>query len=50
MTKVDQFESAFRAAAKTPFEYDAVEVGSVLVVSDQVEAAASEFGARERST
>jgi len=49
MTKVDQFESAFRAAAKTRFEYDAVEVGSVLVVSDQVEAAASEFGARVRS-
>ena len=34
MTKVDQFESVFRAAAKTLFRYKPVEVGSVLVVSD----------------
>lgn len=35
MTKVDQFESVFRAASKTLFEYEAVEVGSVLVVTDR---------------
>ncbi len=35
MTKVDQFESAFRAAAKTRFAYDEVEVESVLVVTDR---------------
>lgn len=49
MTKVDQFESAFRAAAKTPFQYSGVEVDSVLVVSDRDEAAASAFGDRTRS-
>ena len=46
MTKVDQFESVFRAAAKTLFEYQPVEVGSVLVVSDEPEADAAEFGSR----
>ncbi len=47
--KVDQFESVFRAAAKTRFEYSAVRVESVLVVSDRDERAASEFGDRVRS-
>jgi len=46
VTKVDQFESVFRAAAKTLFEYQAVEVDSVLVVSDEPEAEAAGFGAR----
>ena len=49
MTKVDQFESVFRAAAKTPFEYRPVEVGSVLVVSDRDAAAAGDFGDHVRS-
>lgn len=49
MTKVDQFESIFRAAAKTPFQYRPIEVGSVLVVSDQVEAEAGAFSERVRS-
>jgi len=49
MTKVDQFESVFRAAAKTPFVYEPVEVGSVLVVSDQPEPEASAFSDRVRS-
>ena len=49
MTKVDQFESAFRAAAKTPFEYEAITVGSVLVVSDRDEANSRALGARMRS-
>jgi len=49
MTKVDQFESVFRAAAKTPFEYRPVEVGSVLVVSDRPEAEATVFGDQVRA-
>ena len=47
--KVDQFESVFRAAAKTRFEYSAVQVESVLVVSDRDEPAAVAFGDRVRS-
>jgi len=35
MTKVDQFESAFRAASKTLFQYDPVQIESVLVVTDR---------------
>lgn len=46
MTKVDQFESVFRAAAKTPFAYEAVQVDSILVVSDQDEVKAADLGAR----
>lgn len=49
MTKVDQFASAFRAAAKTPFRYDAVGVESVLVVTDLPEAGSNDFAARVRS-
>ena len=47
--KVDQFESIFRSAAKTRFEYSAVQVESVLVISDRDERAASEFGDLVRS-
>ena len=47
--KVDQFESVFRAATKTRFEYSAVQVESVLVVSDRDERAAAAFGERVRS-
>ena len=47
--KLDQFESAFRAAAKTRFEYSAVQVESVLVVSDRDEQTAAAFGERVRS-
>jgi len=49
VTKVDQFESVFRAAAKTRFEYESVEIGSILVVSDEPEGRAADFGARVRS-
>jgi nucleotide-binding universal stress UspA family protein len=49
MTKVDQFESVFRAASKTPYRFEAVEVESVLVVSDRPAPEASEFGDRVRS-
>ncbi len=49
MTRVDQFESVFRAAARTVFEPEPVEVDSVLVVSDGDGSAAEEFAARARS-
>ncbi len=49
MTRVDQFESVFRAAAKTPFEYREIAVESVLVVSDQEAGAASDFGEKVRA-
>ncbi len=49
MTKVDQFESAFRAAAKTPFAYEPVQVEAVLVISDREEPDASAFGDEVRS-
>lgn len=49
MTKVDQFTSAFRAAAKTPFRYESVEIDSVLVVADLPEAESNDFAARVRS-
>ena len=47
--KVDQFESVFRAAAKVRFSYSAVEVESVLVVSDRDERGAAAFGDRVQS-
>ena len=34
MTNIDQFESVFRAAAKTPFAYQRVEIRRILLVSD----------------
>ena len=48
-TKVDQFESVFRAASKIQFEYDEVEAGSGLISSDGDEAAATAFGDRVKS-
>lgn len=48
MTKVDQFESAFRAAAKTAFDYEPIQIESVLVVTDREGRAASEFGDKVR--
>ncbi len=44
MTKVDQFESVFKSAAKTVFAYQGVEIKSVLIVTDFDESGASEFG------
>jgi hypothetical protein len=35
MTKIDQFESVFKAAAKSLFQYETVAIESVLVVSDK---------------
>jgi nucleotide-binding universal stress UspA family protein len=49
MTKVDQFESVFRGASKTPFEYETVGVESVLVVTDLEPSTAEGFGHRVRS-
>ena len=34
MTNLDQFESEFRAAARTPFEYQPVEIALALLVTD----------------
>jgi len=41
VTKIDQFESVFKAAAKTSFQYEPFELPSVLVVTD-VDGAQSE--------
>jgi len=49
MTKVDQFESVFRSASKTLFQYDAIEIGSVLVVTDRAGAEARELSESMRS-
>jgi hypothetical protein len=49
MTKVDQFESVFRAAARTVFEPEEIRIGSVLVISDGDGSAAADFAARSRS-
>ncbi len=49
MTRVDQFESVFRSAARTVFQPKAVEIDSVLVVCDGEGSAAEEFAARSRS-
>jgi hypothetical protein len=46
VTKVDQFESAFKAAARTPYEHEAVNVGSVLVLTDLEQEAADAWGER----
>ena len=45
MTKVDQFESVFRSAARTVFQAKRVEIDSVLVVCDGDGSAAEEFAA-----
>ena len=44
MTKVDQFESAFRAASKTVFEYQPIAVRSILVITDRSKNEADVFG------
>jgi len=45
MTRVDQFESVFRSAARTVFEPKSIEVESGLVVCDGDGSAAEEFAA-----
>ena len=49
MTNVDQFESAFKAAAKTPYVHDPVPLRSVLVVTDFNEEEAEVFGETVRA-
>ncbi len=49
MTKVDQFESVFRAAARTVFKPEQVDVGSVLVISDMDAPGADDFAAKARA-
>ena len=49
MTRVDQFESVFRAASRTVFEPETVTIDSVLVVCDGSESAAEEFTARSHA-
>ena len=44
MTKVDQFESAFRAASKIVFEYQPIAVRSILVITDRSKSEADVFG------
>ena len=49
MTKVDQFESAFRAAAKPVYEYRTPEIYTALIASDLGEPAHTAFETRIRS-
>ena len=49
MTRVDQFESTFRAAAKAVYEHSSPEIGSVLVVTDLDADAAKEFTKHTRA-
>ncbi len=49
MSKVDQFESVFKAAAKTPFSYEDVEIESVLVLTDLEGTEADAFNERVRT-
>ena len=48
MTKIDQFESAFRSAAKEVFSYEPIGIDSVLVVTDLEEYPARQFGDQVR--
>ncbi len=48
MTKVDQFESVFKAAAKTPYQHEHIEVSKVLILTDLEEHAGREFESRVR--
>ena len=49
MTRVDQFESVFRSAARTVFEPEPVQIDSVLIVSDSDGSASQEFATRSHS-
>ncbi len=48
MTKLDQFESIFRAAEREIFLYQEIPLRSVLVVTDQEPSAAEQYGERVR--
>lgn len=48
MTNVDQFESMFRSASREVFRHEAIDIQSVLVVTDREEAQARSFGRQVR--
>lgn len=49
MTRIDQFESVFKAAARTVYTYERIEVPKVLVVTDLPEGEADAYRDRVRS-
>lgn len=48
MTKVDQFESVFKAAAKTPYRHEALRLDKVLILTDLDEEGGRAFEGRVR--
>ena len=48
MTNVDQFESMFRSASREVFRHEAIDIQSVLVVTDREESQAQSFGRQVR--
>ncbi|MCH7703257.1 MAG: hypothetical protein IID37_16380 [Planctomycetes bacterium] len=48
MTNVDQFESMFRSASREVFRLEAIDIQSVLVVTDREESQAQSFGRQVR--
>ena len=49
MTKVDQFESVFKAATKTSYVYEPIEIRKVLLVTDLDEGQAEQFSGHLRN-
>lgn len=49
MTNIDQFESVFKSADKTPFTHEAVDIHSVLVVTDADDKASQSFAQQART-
>ena len=49
VTKVDQFESVFKSAARTPYDHKAVNVESVLVLTDLPPAEAEAWAERAKT-
>ena len=49
MPQIDQFESAFKSASKTLYEHAAVQIASVLVVTDRPRVEADAFAGRVRN-
>ncbi|MCA9198061.1 MAG: hypothetical protein KDA87_11000 [Planctomycetales bacterium] len=48
MSRIDQFESVFKAADKTPFQFERMQVNSVLLVTDLYDPDAAEYGEKVR--
>jgi len=49
MTKIDQFESLFRAASKPVFELEPVNVRDILIVTDMDEQQTTRFAVQARA-